>query len=295
MRNQEKTLFPDFEYLKPRNLKEALQPLGELGERCRLLAGGTALLVDVRDGHVSPELLVDIGELDVLRFIKVDGEIMRVGAATTLMEIEESPLLQKEASFLVAAASSVGGPQIRNRATIGGNLLYASPGADMAPPLLALGATLRLVSLKGERQVPIEEFFVGPRRTICRADELLTEVSFPIGKAGRGAFIKLGLRNAMAISVGSVAVYLEIDPSTSIVQEARISLGALAPTPIRIKTLEDMLRGERASAPLIKEVAEAAKRQVHPRSSSIRSSPEYRRAVAGALVQKALEQAILSD
>ena len=285
-------MFHDFDYIKPNSVKEVLTLLAELGERCRLLAGGTVLLVDMRDGHLSPEALLDIGDLPALRFIRVDRGMVRIGPATTLAEIAESSLLPMEVSFLAKAAASVGGPQIRSRATIGGNLAYASPGADMAPPLLALGATLRLTSERGHREVSVDEFFAGPRSTVCGSDEIVTEISFPYRASGRGAFIKLGLRNAMAISLASVGVWIEMDPSKGIVEEARIALGAVAPTPIRAKAAEELLRGERASVRLIERAAELAREYVRPRPSSIRSSGEYRRIVTGVLIRRALEKCL---
>jgi len=285
-------LFPDFDYIKPSKLNEALAALREAGEDARLLAGGTALLVDLRHEHQCPRLLVDIGELDALRFIRADAGAVRIGAATTLTEIIESPLIGEVAPLLAAAAASVGGPLVRNRATIAGNLTYASPGADMAPPLLALGATLKLMSDREEREVPIDEFFVGPRRTICRRDEIVTEMRFPVSGSGKGAFVKLGLRNAMAIALASVGVWIEWDGRDGVIREARVALGAVGPTPARVKPVEDMLCGAQASTALVERAAEATRQLVQPRTSSIRSSGEYRRTVASALLRKAMEQVL---
>lgn len=284
-------MFEDFDYLRPGNLDEAVAVLAERGCACRLLAGGTALLVDLRAGHRCPELLIDISDLPALRFMVAERQVVRIGAATTLTEIAESPMVNKSSPMLAMAATSVGGPQIRNKGTIGGNLVYASPGADMAPALLALEAVVKLKSLSGEREVPVAEFFVGPRSTVCRPDEIITEVGFPLDPPSRGTFIKLGLRSAMAVSVASVAVWVKTQPSNGAITEARVALGAIAPTPIRAKAVEESLRGRVPDEEVIKKAATLASGYVHERQY-FRASGEYRRRVVSVLVQRALEETV---
>lgn len=286
-------LLADFDYVRPGNLAEALQILAQEGEGAWPLAGGTSALVDVRAGSFRPRLLVDIGKLADLRFIRAMQGTMRIGAATTLTEIEQSPLVHQDVPMLAKAARSVGGPQTRNLATIGGNIAYASPGADLAPPLLALEANVELVSHEGTRNVPLTEFFVGPRKTVRKSHEIMTHLSFPIQGSAKGAFAKLGLRKALAIALVCVGVVVETDAATNKITKARVGLGAVAPTPLRATSVERVLEGRTFNKDVSKEeVLAAASQHVHSRSSSIRSSPEYRKEIAGVLVWRALEEAL---
>jgi CO/xanthine dehydrogenase FAD-binding subunit len=238
-------------FLAPQTLPDALAALAEYGDAAAPIAGGTNLLLYLRDGRRQPRLLVDLLSLTPLSGVHSTAGQIRLGALTTLTTVLESPLLSGVAAVLRAAAADFGSPLTRHRATLGGNIADASPAADTAVPLLALNASVELHSApRGQRTVPLTEFFVAPRRT-CRApDELLTAITLPTPPAtATGGFVKLALRDAMAVAVVSVGVVLEWQGD--VCQSGRIALGAVAPTPIRASQGEALLTGQRLDAEFI--------------------------------------------
>lgn len=209
----------------------------------------------------------------------------------THTEIVNSEILQKFAPALVQASSMVGSLQIRNRGTIGGNICNASPAADAVPALIALGAEIRLTSAKQERIVPLEDFFLGPGKTILAPGEMLTQVLLKAQGPNQGSdFRKLGKRKALAISVVNAGVFIEIDAESQIIRKVRIALGSVAPTTMRAKQAEKLLLGQRMTKELLKEIELSVAVEVRP-IDDIRSQAEYRRRVAGELVQRAVEEA----
>lgn len=280
-----------FDYVKATNIENALEILRREGNGVHLLAGGTNLLVDVRAGRAKPRLLVDTSELQELRFIAEENGAIKIGPGMCHTEIANSPLLQKEAPVLVAASRQMGGPQTRNQGTIGGNIADASPAADTVPSLLVLGARLKIRSATATREVAIEDFFTGPGQTVLKKDEMIVEIWFPKVNGRKGAFIKLGRRNALAISVVSVATLTKINPQSKVFEEARVALGAVAPTPTRARSVETALMGRPATEETIRQAAEAALKDIKP-ISDIRASAEYRTIVTPVLVRRALEQVI---
>ena len=280
-----------FDYVKPKDLEEALDILSQHGAEARSLAGGTDLLVNIRAGKISPKVLVDIGELRELKVTTFDSSKVRVGAAVCHSDLVRSRELAEHGNVLVEAAKTIGSLQVRNRGTIGGNLANASPAADTAVPLLALGATLELRNRWRVREVPLDEFFLGPGSTVLEANEIITEIRFPTAKMRKGAFLKLGRRNALAISVASVAVLVEIDSGGSAFGDVRIALGAVAPTPMRAKSAENTLRGKPVSERVVERAAIVALEDVQP-ISDVRASAEYRKEVVKILLQRALRQTI---
>ena len=218
-------MLPEFELLRPASLDEALDLLARYGSDARPLAGGTNVLVELRDHFAGPPILVDIGRLPELRGIALarDGAMVSVGAAVTLAELLKHPLITAHGAPLAQAASVFASPLVRNRATVGGNLVDASPAADTAPPLLALDAQVELASVRGTRCVPLAEFFVGVRKTVRLPDELLIRMMWPAAERRAGAFRKFGLRRADAISVISAAVTVE--PNGNGLSHAAVALG----------------------------------------------------------------------
>jgi len=280
---------PEFELYRPEKIDEALEILaGSPG--AVPIAGGTALIVDMRARRVSPSVLVDIGLIDELDGIEVDGDEVVIGAATTIAEIKKSEIIAEHAPILREATEVFASPAVRNRATIGGNLSYGSPAADTAPPLLALDASVELESAKGRRVVPIDRFFLGVRKTEKKEDELLTAIRFPIPPSGTvGGFRKLGLRRADAISVVSVAV--SIGPPADGKRMVRIALGAVAPRPIRARKAEEALTTARIDEGSIAAAAATAASEASP-VTDLRASAWYRKEAVEALVKRLVLRAV---
>lgn len=279
----------DFTYLAPRTLQEALAALHEAGESARVIAGCTNVAPDIRAKKIRSGVLVDIKNVGDLQFITEEGATVRIGAATTIARLLESQLIREKAGILWEACKRFADPLVRNLATIGGNLANASPAADTAVPLLALGASVQVESVAyGLRKLPLESFFLGPNKTALRPGELLTAVEFTVpGATARGAFFKFGLRRSMAISLVSLAVLLRVDGGT--IGEARVALGAVAPTPVRARETEEFLRGKAVTHEVVEEAARRVGSEIWP-ISDVRASREYRRYLAGILLKRALER-----
>jgi carbon-monoxide dehydrogenase medium subunit len=279
---------PRIKYLKPRTLEEAIELLTKI-RGSRVLAGGTDLLVDLKTGRVSAEALVDIGAIRELRGVEDLGDRIRIGAATRLQEIVESDVVARELPLLRNAVESMGSWQIRNLATVGGNLCNASPAADTAPPLLAYEAELVIVGPRGTRVVPITKFFTGYRRTALEEGEILKEIV--IGKrAWSGwSYIKLGRRSSFTLSIVSVAVLTST--RGGVLEDVRIALGSVAPTPIRAYRAEEYLRGREVSLEVLERAAEIAREEASP-IDDVRASAWYRREMVYRLTLDALKTSL---
>lgn len=282
---------PEFEVLDCAGLEEAVEQLARLGNRSRLLAGGTDLLVDLRRGRAAPDYLVRITDKGVLREISsAEGGGLRMGGMVTLRDLMAFPAVRLDYHALFQAASTMATPQVRTRATIGGNLCNASPAADLAPPLLVYGAEVEVAGPAGSRRVPLTGFFRGPRANVLEKGEVLRAIWVPAAGPGRGSsFLKLGLRKAQEIAVVSAAVLVR-KGATGRIEELRIALGAAAPTPIRVPEIEEKYTGETFSPALADRIAEGAAGAVRP-IDDMRSSAAYRRDMAAVLVKRALEGA----
>ena len=282
-----------FEYLSPKSLKAAFQAISSRGLNYEIIAGGTNFVPNLRDGTVRPKRVVDLGGLKTLSYIKEKNGLIKVGATTTIADLLKSPLIERQAPVLWAACSQFAGPVVRNRATVGGNLVDASPAADTAVPLLALKARVGLRSLDGQRTLALDKFFTGYRKTAIQSGEILTEVAFPIPHRGtKYGYHKLGRRNAMAISVASVAVVLQMVGKTC--KDAAIALGAVAPTPLRIAKAEALLKGKKVDVELAQKCGEVVADCVKP-IDDIRASAEYRRTVSQVLVSRVICEALELD
>ncbi len=283
-------MLAEFDLWRPQTLPEALALLADKAPDVKPLAGGTNVLVDLRDAAHVPHALLDLGKLRELRGLeKQDGHIV-IGGGTTLSELLIHPVIAEHGSVLRDAAAVFANPLVRNRATVAGNLVDASPAADTAPPLLALGAEVQLTSRTGSRWVPLEDFMVGVRKTLRRPDELLVAVRWPVPAAEcRGAYSKFGLRRADAISVLSAAVMVERDEAGHC-RGARIALGAVAPRPFRVHAAEDRLKGRALSTEAIAEAAHLAAEAARP-IDDIRGSAVYRQRMVEVTVRRLLTQA----
>ena len=277
-------------YLRPARVSDALRDLSEWGHQARVLAGGTDLLVRMRQGTVKPEVIVDIGAIEELRGVRHSSGYVAVGALTTHGEIEQSPELAAWARVLCNASREVGSAQVRNRGTLGGNLANASPAGDTLPALYVLDAEVHLLRVGGERWVPIADFFTGPGKTACQADELLAEVRFRPTEPGEKSFFrKIGQRRAVRIAKASAAGVMLLDGD--IVRRCRVALGALAPTVIRLPLLEEYLTGRQLTPETIDWAAAIAGEACQP-ITDIRSTTAYRRHVAAVLVERGIRGAI---
>ncbi|NSW83589.1 MAG: xanthine dehydrogenase family protein subunit M [Syntrophothermus sp.] len=279
-----------FQYLKPATLEEALEALAEYPSgRARVIAGGTDLVPALRASTVDVDCLVDIQGLGLDEIRELDGEL-RIGALATFSAIAQNKLIRTRIPVLAQAAVEIGAVQTRNLATIGGNLCSAVPSLDSAPPLMVLEAKLFIVSKAGARMVPIEEFFLGPRLTVLRKDEILTEIRVPLKSNNFGAsFIKFGRRKAMSLAIVNVAAGLMLNNQQEII-EARIALGAVAPTPILACKAQARLLGQKPAPELFAEVAQIAAGETAP-ITDLRASAEYRRHLSEVLVRRALAAA----
>jgi carbon-monoxide dehydrogenase medium subunit len=277
-------------YLKPATLTEALEMLERYSaEGAVPLAGGTDLVPAMRRGAVAGNYLLDLAGLGLDRIEELPGEI-RLGALATFNSLLRSPIVQAGLPVLVQAASQIGAVQTRSLATIGGNLCSAVPSLDSAPALLVLGARLRLVSKQGERVVAIEDFFLGPSRTVRRADEILAGIMVPSPDRPCGTcFFKQGRRKALTLAVVNAACALWPN-SRGEISEVRIALGAVAPVPLRARRAEALLTGQRPSGELFAQAAAAAAGETLP-LSDLRASAAYRRALSEVLVRRALDSA----
>lgn len=279
-------MLPEFDLLMPQTLSEALEMLAKGTPQAVPLAGGTNLIVDMRSGRHRPSVLINIAGLSELRSIRRENGHIVVGGGTTIAELMADPLIVEHGAPLKDAAAVLASPLIRNRATVAGNLVDASPAADTVPPLLVLDAEVELTSQTGTRRVRLEDFLVGVRQTLRKPDELLTTIRWPVPPSNSAAaFYKLGLRKADAIAVVSVAVMVEYDDGRC--GRARIALGSVAPRVIRAHAAEDALRGQPLTDKAIAEAAHLSAEATSP-IDDIRGAADYRRRATEALVRRLL-------
>lgn len=271
----------------PHHLDQALQYLHQYGDETTILAGGTDLLVRYH-GRVSElQRVLNICELDELKCIKTIDEEIEVGSMVTHAQLEASTIVQSHVPLLAEAAATIGSPQIRNRGTIGGNAANASPAGDLLPVLLVLETKVKIVSLdRGERVVPVTEFFTGPGRNVLKKDELVTGFVFhKPGEEYKGSFQKLGYRKALAIATVNAAVLLALEGT--LVKDCRIALGAVAPTPVRARLTEDVIKGKLLTDDHLESALNQMTQEITP-ISDLRGSQQYRMDTAKALVDRAI-------
>jgi carbon-monoxide dehydrogenase medium subunit len=274
---------------RPETLQDALALLSKHTPHGKPLAGGTNVVVELRAGYHQGKSMVDLTRLQELRGIHPENGYIVIGGGTTISELLTDPLIATYGAPLRQAAAVFANPLIRNRATVAGNLVDASPAADTAPPLLALGAEVELVSQDHARWLPLDEFMVGVRKTLIQSDELMRSIRWVKPSArSAGAFYKMGLRKADAISVLSVAVMVECDTAGRCTL-ARIALGAVAPRPKRAHEAENALVGRLLQADEIAEAARLAAEATRP-ISDIRGTADYRKRVTEVTVRRLLTQ-----
>jgi CO/xanthine dehydrogenase FAD-binding subunit len=279
-----------FEYCAPQSLNEALSILASQGDDARVLAGGTDLMIQMKDGRRSPSVIVDAKRLPELNRLSCTDRTLHIGAAVPLSAVAAFPPMTQRFDMLQRACGIIGSMQLRNRGTVGGNICNAAPSADTAPSLLCLGATAIVARKGATRRVPIESFFLGPGQTAVESGELLLGLDVPSpGAQWSGCYLRHTPRQDMDISVAGVAAFLRWDKGNreNHCLEARIAIGAVAPTPMRVPDAELALAGQMVTEDLINSVAEMVARQARP-ISDVRGSAKYRTELVKVLAARAL-------
>jgi carbon-monoxide dehydrogenase medium subunit len=279
-----------FDYHQPRTLEGAIELLEQHGRQAALLAGGTALMIDIQRGEVAPKHVVSLWGIPGLRQVHLNNRVV-IGALASMTEVVSAIRGKPELAGLWEAARSVGGRQIQNMATIGGNICKASPGADSVPPLLCLDAELVLRGPTGERITPLDGFLTGPDQTALNPGEVLTAIEFPPVPPNSGtAFVKIMRRRAMDCSIVAVSVRVTLDDNGDTCREARIGIAAAAPNPFRAKLAEAALAGQSLTDECIRAAAQLAQQESRP-IDDVRASAEYRRLLVETLVKQAIATA----
>jgi CO/xanthine dehydrogenase FAD-binding subunit len=279
-----------FELTLPRSIDEAVRVLRDRGPDAKLLAGGTDLLPQMKNGLLKPACVVDLSGVAQVRTLEPAARGLRVGAAVPARALERDTVVRSTYTSLAESAALVGSVQVRNLATLGGNVCNAAPSADMAPPLLALEAVAVIVGPRGERRVPFADFFTGVRRTVLGADEILVEIVVPPpGPRSGGQYLRHTPRRELDIAVVGVASQLTL--SNGACTKARIALAAVAPVPLRAHEAEQALEGKPVTAEAIERAAELAVGVARPISDQ-RGSADYRRHLVRVLTRRTLRTAL---
>jgi len=280
------TPLPSFDLHRPSTLNEALEMMSNL-EEVKALAGGTDLIPLIREAECTPKNLVDLNTIPELNYIIEENGYLNIGGTVTHSQLVQNPAT-KIYPALIDSVRWIGSPQIRNRGTLAGNVLNASPAADSAPPLLVHEAEVILRSVREERVLPIEDIFEGPKINCLEPDELLTEIRIPLPTEGSSScFKRIGRRKAFTLSVVSAAVYLQVEGR--LCKEARVAFGSVDMTPVRVVELEEMLADSELDDETIMETCESAKDFVNP-ITDIRGTAEYRRDMCEVLMRRALRK-----
>ncbi len=265
-----------FQYHQPETVQDVCLLLSKYEKEVNILAGGTDLIVQMKKGSLAPKHVINIKKVGGLDFIREDEKGYTLGTLATMAGLAAHPGLQQTLPIIASSAKSIGSPQIRNIATLGGNLCNASPSADMSPSLLVLEATVRVAGLQGSRTLPLADFFVEPGTVDLADGEMLVEVSVPFpAESTKMIYHKLGPRKAMDCAVVSVAVAISLHELTGECKKARIALGAVAPTPVRLKEAEKLIEGKVVKGIPLTQIAEAVRQGITP-ITDVRGSKEYR-------------------
>jgi CO/xanthine dehydrogenase FAD-binding subunit len=285
-------MIPPFDYKIPNTIEEACDLLWKAEGRAKIIAGGTDLVIGLRNGDQNPPSIIDITRIEELRKIEEKNGAVSIGAAVTHSEIASSSLVKRYGKVLSDAASEIGSPQIRNIGTIGGNIINASPAADTIPPLMVLNAVGRVVSREGERQAPLDQLFKGPYKTNLKSHELLVQVTFQkLPSDLKSGFVRLARRDAMAIARMNVAIILQVEKRKNQIKDIRIAVGSVTPIPQRMSEAEAFLKGKLPDEESLQKaslkVSEAMIRQ-----SGIRPSTSYKKPVVEALFMRAMKKVL---
>jgi CO/xanthine dehydrogenase FAD-binding subunit len=279
-----------FEYFEPENLNEALDLLHQHGAHAKVLAGGTDLIVQMKQKMYYPEIVIGLRRLKELDFVQVDTgdsrSILRLGPLTLLKTLASHPMHAGPLEMLREASLAVGDVQIRNVATLGGNIANASPSADMIPALLALGARIRLQKKTGERVLDLENFFLGPFMTQMAPEEMITEIFVHPIPEGNGVYLWMPKRTAVDETLAGISAWLTCDSEKKTCQKTSLAFNSVSPFPIRARKAEAFLQGKELNPVLFRKTGEIASQEVSPRSRA-----DYRRRIVSVLTEKALDKA----
>ncbi|HLW54146.1 MAG TPA: xanthine dehydrogenase family protein subunit M [Candidatus Angelobacter sp.] len=281
---------PAFEYLRPSTIPEAIALLQQHGDEAKILSGGQSLIPMMKLRLARPAYLIDINRISGIAYIKEEGGFLKIGGLTREAEIEASPIVHSKYPLLMDTARVIADPQVRNMATVGGNLAHGDPANDHPATMIALGAQVVATGAKGERTIPIEDFFVSLFTTALQADEILTGIRIPIppAKSG-GAYFKLE-RKVGDFATAAVAVQLTLDGAGAI-QKIGIALTNVGATPIKARKAEDSLRGKKPDAAAIAQAAQLAANEAQP-SSDLRGPEQYKRGLVKELTRRAMVRAL---
>jgi carbon-monoxide dehydrogenase medium subunit len=285
-----------FEYLEPESIEEVLTILSQYQGKSKIIAGGTDLMLQMRNKAIKPEYVVDITRIPGLDRVTFDGQQgLRLGALTTIRALETSVELQNEYPIISQAAGQLGSVAIRNVATVGGNLCNALPSAETSQALVALSAQVKMIGPRGERILPLDGFFTGVGKTLLQPDELLLEILVPkLTPHTSGIYIKHSPRGPIDLAIVNITVLMTMEPDQKICRDAKIVLGAVSPTPLRARKAENVLKGKKIDGALIDRAAQVASDEAHPRQGSIRGSFEYKKEMVRVLTGRAIKEIIAS-
>jgi carbon-monoxide dehydrogenase medium subunit len=281
-----------FEYFAPKTPAETLELTSRLGNKAKVLAGGTDLLIMMKEKLIKPEYLIDINEVQEFKGISYEpGKGAVIGAAVKISEIEHSELIREKYFALYQAAGELGSVQVRCMATIGGNSCHASPAAETPTPLIALGAKVVIESVSGTREMPLEEFILGNRITALKEGEILTKFILPEpAKKSASRYGYIGLRDAMEIDAVNMAVNMVLDDDGRTIKDLKLVMGSVSPRPVVSAEVPGILVGKEFSSELVEKAATAASGEAKP-ISDIRGSAEYRREMVAVLTRRLLQEA----
>ena len=281
-------------YLLPQTLVEALELLAEHNGKARVIAGGTDVIPQLRHGDLEVETLIDITRLPDMSSIRREADTIVLGGLVTHGQVAASSLIRENAGALAEAAASVGSPQIRNIATVAGNLVNGHPAADASMPLLALDASVTIASPDGDRVIPLAEFFLGKGKTALDCHkEILTQIRFTALKKNQGSsFLRLSKRGSLTIAVLILAAVIEADKANNVIHDARIALGPVAAIPLRASKAEEMLRGAPLSAATIEKAADCVCTESNPLSDPVWGSAEYKKELIKVFAKRGLTRAL---
>jgi CO/xanthine dehydrogenase FAD-binding subunit len=277
-------------YFAPQKIEEALEILSRYGKEIKIIAGGTDLLIQYYDRLYEVGSWLDLKNVKELKEIKIHQNQMEIGAMVTHTQLEKSEDIKKYFPVLSQAASDIGSPQIRNRGTIGGNIVNASPAGDLLAPLMAYDAQFKLLSTQGEKIVPAEEFFIGPKKTILEPAQLLTRIILPLpSEMTYGCWIKIGKRKALIIATITLALVVKMAEDNKTVEDVKTCLGSVAPTPIEIKEIKEKMIGKKFSQLDFNQLGQIVEDKISP-IDDIRGTKEYRKDVAKNIMINALKE-----
>lgn len=280
-----------FQYLEPTSIEEAISILSEYGNKAKIIAGGTDLLVQIRSKTIRPEYLVDISRIPKLDY-KEENDGLRIGALTTIRALEKSAELHQRYPVISQAAGQLGSVAVRNMGTLGGNLCNAAPSAETAPALIGLSARAKIVGPDGERVVPLENFFVGPGETVLKKGELLVEIQVPpMPPDTKAVYLKHAIRGSIDLAIVGVAAIVTLEPGSNVCKDIKLVLGAVAPTPMRAHQAEEIIKGNKIDDALIDKCAQVASDESRP-ITDVRASDWYRKEMVKVFTRRAIKEAI---